>query len=145
MFRVVFGEDERTGAKVKRNYLLRTFGVIFVVRMLSGCVTSPPLFTVELSDLEARNYFAAREVFEYDETPAVVVSGQSGQHVTVQLRKPNATKILQQQTFYVKRDELKWMIWRGLPPGEYVAELIVRDKTNAVARFVKEPNRDGEK
>jgi hypothetical protein len=108
----------------------------------SGCVSSPTVFSARLKDLEARQYYAARDTFRHDETPALVISGQSGHNVTVQLRKRDKQALLQTKTFYIKRDELKWIHWDRLPPGAYVAELVVRDQTNAVTSFAIEPAPD---
>lgn len=112
-------------------------GLMLVV---AGCASSPAIFSTRLKDIENRDYYSPRETFKSDETAAVVVSGQSGHDVTVQLRKPDLNNILvQKKTFHIKRDELKWVYWKALPPGEYLAELVVRDETNAVTRFIIEP------
>ncbi len=116
-----------------------TLGCILCVVAGAGCASSPSVFTVRLQDIDARRYYDARDTFRHDETPAVVVSGQSGHDVTVQLRKSDLDMIVQKNTFHIKRDELKWVHWKGLPPGKYIAELVVRDKTNAVTAFVMEP------
>lgn len=106
----------------------------------SGCATTPSIFSTRLKDIENRDYYSPRDTFKHDETAAVVVSGQSGHDVTVQLRKPDLDNIvIQKQTFHIKRDELKWVYWKSLQPGPYVAELVVGDETNAVTRFVIEP------
>jgi len=108
--------------------------------VVAGCASSPSIFSTRLKDIENRDYYKPRETFKHDETAAVVVSGQSGHDVTVQLRKPDLDNILiQKKTFHIKRDELKWVYWMALPPGEYLAELVVRDETNAVTRFIIEP------
>lgn len=108
--------------------------------VLAGCASSPSIFSTRLQDIENRDYYRQRDTFKHDETAAVVVSGQSGHDVTIQLRKPDLSNIMiQKKTFYIKRDELKWVYWKALPPGEYLAELIVRDETNAVTHFVIEP------
>lgn len=99
---------------------------------------------MRLQDVDNRNYYAARNTFENDEIPIVVISGQSGHDVTVQLRKCDLDFIIQKKTFYIKRDELKWVYWESLPPGDYLAELVVRDKTNTVSAFTieQETNQD---
>jgi len=108
--------------------------------VVAGCASSPSIFSTRLKDIENRDYYKPRETFKHDETAAVVVSGQSGHDVTVQLRTPDLDNILiQKKTFHIKRDELKWVYWKALPPGDYLAELVVRDETNAVTRFIIEP------
>ena len=46
--------------------------------------------------------------------------------------------VIQKKSFHIKRQELKWVYWKSLPSGDYIAELIVRGETNAVAAFVME-------
>ncbi len=114
--------------------------VMCLVLVVAGCASTPSIFSTRLQDIEKRDYYRQRETFKSDETAAVVISGQSGHDVTVQLRKPDLGNILiQKKTFHIKRDELNWVYWKALPPGEYLAELVVRDETNAVTRFVIEP------
>ncbi len=105
----------------------------------AGCALSPVVFTTRLQDVERRNYYASRDTFSHDETAAIVVSGQSGHDVSIQLRKSDLDMVIQRKTFYIKRNELKWVYWKGLPPGTYLAELIVQGETNAVTRFTIEP------
>ncbi|MBT7065512.1 MAG: hypothetical protein HN919_04365 [Verrucomicrobia bacterium] len=104
----------------------------------TGCASSPILFTARLADVENRDYYAVCETFKPGETPAMVVSGQSGHDVTVQLRKCDMDMVIQKKSFHIKRQELKWVYWKSLPSGDYIAELIVRGETNAVAAFVME-------
>ncbi len=122
-------------------HMLKNFmTALCLLLAVAGCASTPAIFSTRLKDIENRDYYKPRETFKHDETAAVVISGQSGQDVTVQLRKPDLNNILiQQKTFHIKRDELKWVYWKALPPGEYLAELVVRDETNAVTRFVIEP------
>jgi hypothetical protein len=98
-----------------------------------------------MQDIENRRYYAARDTFKSDETPAVVISGQSGHDVTVQLRKCDVDFLIRTQTFYIKQGQLKWVFWKALPPGDYIAELVVRDETNAVSPFMIEPSDEQDK
>ncbi len=113
--------------------------------MILGCASSPALLAVRLQDVEARRYYESRDTFQHDETPALVVSRHSGRDVTVQLRKDDLGMVIQQKTFHIKSDELKWVYWKALPPGAYTAELITRGETNAVAAFTIEPTRNQDK
>jgi hypothetical protein len=118
----------------------KIFFSLCLALLVVGCASTPPIFSTRLQDIEHRDYYSQRETFKADETAAVVVSGQAGHDVTVQLRKPDLDNLLvQKKTFYIKSGELKWVYWKALPPGPYLAELIVRDETNAVANFVIEP------
>ncbi len=119
-----------------------SFGLALL--FVAGCTTTSSIFAVRLQDIEDRHYYAARDTFKSDETPAVVISGESGHDVTVQLRKIDLGFVVHQKTLYIKRDELKWVFWKSLPPGEYIAELVVRDETNAVTAFVIEPEAEPE-
>jgi hypothetical protein len=98
-----------------------------------------------MQDIENRRYYDARDTFKSDETPAVVISGQSGHDVTVQLRQCDIDFLVRTQTFYIKRGELKWVFWKALPPGDYIAELVVRDETNSVSPFMIEPSDEQDK
>lgn len=126
---------------MKRIALFMGLALMFV----AGCMTTSSIFTVRLQDIKDRHYYDSRDTFKSDETPAVVISGQSGHDVTVQLRKMDLDLVVQKKTLYIKRDELKWVYWKSLPPGEYLAELVVRDETNSVYAFVIEPEADNGK
>jgi hypothetical protein len=119
------------------NRIALCFGLVLM--FVAGCTTTSSIFTVRLQDIEDRHYYAARDTFKSDETPAVVISGQSGHDVMVRLRKSDLGLVVHQKTLYIKRDELKWVFWKSLPPGKYIAELLVRDETNAVCAFMIEP------
>lgn len=117
----------------------------FVIALCCGCSSTGDIFTVRMRDIENQHYYSARDTFKSDETPAVVISGQAGHDVTVQLRKCDIDFLIRTQTFYIKQGELKWVVWKGLPPGDYIAELVVQDETNAVNPFMIEPSADQNK
>jgi hypothetical protein len=110
--------------------------LVIIILFLSGCAPPPQgIHTSCLRNVNSGNYDVRVDQFSSGETPAIVVTGCSGQTITVRVYNVFSGQVINEVTGHITQDKAQWWPLTDLPNGSYQVGLLIGGNTVSAANF----------